>query len=272
MIIEKASAKLNLNLHLLPKKLDNNFYPVRFINCQIDLSDDLSFQKIKNKIVLITDDKELPLGMDNLIYKTAHLFKKLIGNNELGVKINLKKRIPIKAGFGGGSSDAAATIKGLEKLWEKKLNDSQKKYLASKLGKDVFYFLKEGLCQVSDDGSLVNKLAYKIPNLYLIIIIPKIKKPSTGWMYNNLNLKSIGRNLKKINVLEKAIIKQDKEEILSSLFNDFEDTVIKLFPIVKEIKNDMIKAGAINTLLAGSGLSMTGFFTEKIKMSSALKN
>ena len=147
MIKEKAWAKLNLNLHLIPKRLKNDLYPVRFINCQINLFDELSFETIKKKIEGIAED--------NLIYQAAILLKKLVRNQDLGARIYLKKNIPIKAGLAGGSSDAAAAIKGLAKLWKIKLSQSQLNYLADKLGKDVHYCLQGGLCQIEGDGSKI---------------------------------------------------------------------------------------------------------------------
>jgi len=271
MIKEKAWAKLNLNLHIIPQKLKSSFYPVRFINCQINLSDELSFESINKNIELVCDNKNLKTK-DNLAYRTAILLKKLIKNQNLGARIYLKKNIPIKAGLAGGSADAAATITGLSKLWKIKLNQSQINYLAGQLGKDVYYCLQGGLCQVEGDGNRVIPLSIKLSKLWLVIIIPKEKKPSTEWMYNNLNTNKIGRNLFKLEKIKQAILLKNKKDIIKNLHNDFESLAINCCPKITDIKNDLTGNGALNTMLAGSGLSIVGFFDSENKAIKAFKN
>lgn len=263
MIKLKAFAKLNLSLNIFPHQLKNGLYPVRFINCQLDLHDELLFESINNKIEIIVNDSQLPKEEDNLIYKAAVLLKKLVNNPELGAKIILQKNIPIKAGLGGGSSDAAMTIKGLIKLWNVKLTKSQQFELVESLGKDIYYCLKGNVCEVSGDGSIVNSLNIEMPIFWLLIITPEEKKPSTGWMYKNLNLNIIGKNLDKFDALKKAIINKNKKRILANLFNDFESLAIDSFPVIKRIRDDLSKTGALTSLLAGSGMSVAGFYIHK---------
>lgn len=257
---------MNLNLHLLPKKLPNGFYPVKFINCQLDLHDELLFFPQQKKIEIICDHPEMPEEKANLIYKAALLIKEIVNNDNLGAKIVLQKNIPIKAGLGGGSSDAAAAIQGLRRLWKIELNNRQLFYLADKLGKDIFYCLKGGVCKISGDGSLVKKLFSRMPTLWLIIIVPKEKKPSTEFMYKNLNPKKIGRNLDTLEKLLIAIKSKGKQGIINNLFNEFDLLAQERFSVVKKIKNDFKKAGALNTMVDGAGLAVCGFFDSKAKM------
>ena len=177
----KAYAKLNLNLHLLPKKMASGLYPVKFINCQINLFDILEIKK----------GKEFPLEEDNLIHKAA----KLLG---VGAEVKLQKNIPMLGGLAGGSSDGAETLKALIKLYKLKVNDTQLNKYADKLGKDVCYCIKGGLCEVGGDGTKIKKLSYKLPRLYLTIIYPKDIKPSTGFMYQSLDKNKLGLNLDKL--------------------------------------------------------------------------
>jgi len=262
MIKEKAWAKLNLNLHLIPKRLKNDLYPVRFINCQINLFDDLSFKSINKNIEIIYSDNNLKKE-ENLVYRAAILLKKLIKDQNLGAKIYLKKNIPIKAGLAGGSTDAAATITGLSKLWKIKLNQAQLNYLADQLGKDVYYCLQGGLCQIEGDGSRIISLDSKLPKFWLVIITPEEKKPSTKWMYNNLDISKIGENQSKLEKIKQAIKFGNKKEILENLHNDFESLAINCCPKIINIKNDFVNNGALNTLVAGSGFSTVGFFDSK---------
>ena len=264
MIREKAYAKINLNLHLIPKRLNNNFYPVRFINCQINLFDELTFKSIKNKIEGVSED--------NLIYKAAILLKKLVKDQSLGAEISLKKNISVKAGLAGGSADAATTIIGLSKLWKIKLNQSQLNYLADKLGKDVYYCLQGELCQIEGDGSKIIFLDSKLPKFWLVIITPEEKKPSTAWMYNNLDINNIGKNRFKFEKIKEAIISKNKKDIIKNLQNDFESLAVNCCSNIINIKNDLIDNGALNTLLAGSGYSIVGFFDSKNKAVNAYEN
>lgn len=272
MIKLKAYAKLNLNLHLIPHKLESGYYPVKFINCEINLYDELFFKKIKNNIKVLCNQPEVPKEKDNLVYKAAYLLKNFVGEKDFGVEITLKKNIPVKSGLGGGSSDAVATLKGLIKLWQLKITDGQLSKIVSQLGKDVFYSLKGGICEILGDGSTVNKFQFKMPKLSLVIITPKKEKPSTAWMYNNLDKNKIGKSLNRFGKLKRAIILREKREIINNLFNDFENLAVSYFPIINEIKKDLIKEGAINTLLAGSGLSVVGFFNSENKAKNAVNN
>ena len=272
MIKLKAYAKLNLSLNIIPHRLKNGLYPVKFINCQIELHDQLYFEKKTNNVEFFCSSLDVPKKEDNIIYKAALLLKKIINQQKLGAKITLQKNIPIKAGLGGGSSDAAATLIGLAKLWNIKLTQNMKFFLAEKLGKDVHYCLTGKLCEVREDGSTIIPLNLKMPKFWLVIVSPEEKKPSTKFMYENLNSKEIGKNLYKFNKLKKAIQKKARGEILDNLSNDFEDLAIRYFPIIKKIKSDILKEGALKTLLAGSGLSVLGFFNSKFELKKAVNN
>ncbi|PJC31758.1 4-(cytidine 5'-diphospho)-2-C-methyl-D-erythritol kinase [Candidatus Roizmanbacteria bacterium CG_4_9_14_0_2_um_filter_36_12] len=271
MIKEKAWAKLNLNLHLIPKKLKNDLYPVRFINCQINLFDELSFKSINKNVEIVCDNNNFKKE-ENLVYRTAILLKKLIKDQNLGAKIYFKKNIPIKAGLAGGGADAAATITGLSKLWQIKLDQNQLDYLAHELGKDVYYCLRGGLCQIEGDESKVISLASKLSKLWLVIITPEEKKPSTAWMYNNLDINNIGKNQSKLEKIKQAIKFGNKKEILENLHNDFEPLAVKCCPKITSIKSDLINNDALDTLLAGSGFSIVGFFDSKNEAVNAFNN
>jgi 4-diphosphocytidyl-2-C-methyl-D-erythritol kinase len=214
---------------------------------------------------LVTNDK------DNFIYKAALLLKQIKENRDLGAKIILKKNIPIKVGLGGGSTDAAAALHGLGELWGISLKDSQTREIAKKLGKDFYYSLYGGLAEVLGKGKNfdVIRISSKLPKFWLLIVIPHEEKPSTGWMYEKLNTKDIGRNLNKFESLKDAILQKNKKEIFKNLHNDFENSVISFYPVVRNIKNDLLKVGASAALMAGSGLSVVGFFESKAKVQKA---
>lgn len=263
MVKLKSFAKINLNLNVLPNKLKNGLFPVKYINCQINLYDDIEIEKIENKIILTSNHKNLPKWDKNLIYKAVSLLKLEVNNKKLGVKVNLKKNIPIKAGFGGGSSNATAVLLAVIKLWNLKINNKQLLKIADKLGKEIFYFLKGGVCEVLNDGSKVNKLLVKIPKIWLVAIGPNQKKPSTEYMFKSLKLKEIGKSQNKFNGLKKALIKKDKKLIVQNLHNDFETFALKKYPELNKIKADLIKSKAVNATMTGAGLYVIGYFDKK---------
>lgn len=242
----KAFAKLNLNLHVFPKITETGKHEIHLINCQLDLCDILDFKKA---------DK-YPLDEDNLIHQTA----KLLG---LKASVKLQKNIPTLGGLGGGSADAAATLRGLIKLYKLKISERKLEKIADTLGSDVNYCLKGGLCEITGDGNIVKKLNYKLPKLYLIIIYPHQIKPSTKDMYQNLDNELIGKNTAYLDRFKKAIKNNDAKEIIANLFNDFESLAIKRFDEISQIKNDFKKYGALNSILLGSGLGVAGFFETK---------
>ena len=271
MLKVTAYAKFDLAIHINPKKFKDGYFSVHYIDCQINIFDKISFKKQQSKIEIICDSLKLKKGSDNFVYKAAMLLKEIAGNEELGAKITLAKNIPIKAGFGGGSSDAAATVLGLSRLWKIKLDENQIKELANELGKDFYYSLYGKLSEVVGKGKnyKVNTLSSHLPKFWLLVVVPKDEKPSTGWVYEHLRVKNIGRNFDKIEKLKAAILKGDKIRVLKNLSNDFEESVSSYYPVVFKIKDSLAKLGAQASIMAGSGLSVVGFFDSRIKAEKA---
>ncbi|OGD86466.1 4-(cytidine 5'-diphospho)-2-C-methyl-D-erythritol kinase [Candidatus Curtissbacteria bacterium RBG_13_35_7] len=265
MINLRAYAKLDLAIHINPKKSRDNYYPVDYLDCQINLFDTLCFKPINKDIKLICNNPKVPKNKSNFIYKAAYFLKEKSNIKNLGTIITLEKNIPIKAGFGGGSSNAAAAIIGLAKLWKIRLTKQLISDLSKYLGKDFYYSYYGGLAEVKGIGKnyKLAPLPAKSPKFYLLIIIPKKEKPSTCWIYQHLKKSDIGKNLKKYQALKKSLIDKNKNAIIENLHNDFENSVIFHFPVVGKIKQDLIKSGANQALLAGAGLSVVGFFTSQ---------
>ena len=260
----RAPAKLNLNLHIFSKKKSTDYFPVKFINCQIDLSDEIILEKQKNKIEVFSDAKDVPLDEENLCFRAAHLLKEKVRNNELGVKIFIRKKIPVKSGLGGGSADGAQTLEGLLPLWKLKLTPRDIFKIALNLGTDVCYCLIGGICEVGGIGEKVRKLNITGPKIPIIVVTPKEKKPSTAWAYENLDVKRIGKNSYKAEKLPAAIKVKNINEIAKNLHNDFEYSIPKAYPMVNSIKKELLKSGALKAMLCGSGLSVFGIYQNKI--------
>ncbi len=135
----KAPAKINLFLEILGKR-DDGYHEIETIMQEIDLADNLQFEETQEGVELECNDKNIPLNQDNLVCKAANLILKECGIKK-GVLINLEKNIPVGAGLGGGSSDAAATLKALNLLWKVGLNDGELMDFAAKLGSDIPFFI-----------------------------------------------------------------------------------------------------------------------------------
>ena len=267
MVKVAAYAKFDLAIHIKPKKRADGYYPVHYIDCQLSLADKLSFELKDRDIEIVCDHPEVPRGRDNFVLKAADLLRSKTNKKELGARITLTKNIPIKAGFGGGSSDAAATLVGLCKLWKIKLSDSLALNLAEDLGKDFYYSVYGRVSEVIGNGKdyKIVSIGACLPQFWLIILVPKEDKPSTGWIYEHLKTKNIGHSFGKIAKLKEAILKKNKTGILANLSNDFEKDVSSYFPVIDEMKGDLNRLGALSAIMAGAGLSVVGFFDSKKK-------
>ena len=270
MIKKKAFAKLNLNLHVLPQKNSKGYHLVHFINTQLALHDELFFEPVKQGIEVVCDYKGMPKQENNLVYKAALLLQEM-NSQKRGIKITIKKNIPIRAGLGGGSSDAAVTINTLSKLWNIHLTGEKRASLADLLGKDVHYSLVGGVAEISGDGNKITQSSFNAPGFWIIIIMPKETKPSTGWMYAEIDETKVGKHLHYIPKMKEAMKSKNEKDFLNYIFNDFEPNVFKHFPVTLIMKQDLIDNGASRTLLCGSGLSVAGFFTDKTKAVNAQK-
>ena len=261
----KSFAKINLNLHIHPKKPGDSFTPLTLINTQINIFDELEFTNQKDKVELLCYPKNILLeGDSNLVFQAATKLKEFSKNPKLGVKIILKKKIPITAGMAGGSSNAAATLKSLVKLWHLKISHQKLLEIASNLGKDVPFFLSTNPCYLTGFGDIPHPIKVELSKFYLVIIYPRTsQKPSTGWMFQHLDFSITGKNVDKSRQLLSAIKLKNKDKILQNLHNDFETIVFKYFPETQHIVDDLLIQNASKTLLSGSGLGIIGFFKSK---------
>jgi len=268
---QKSFAKINLNLHIHPKREGEAFTPLILVNQQINLFDELEFINQPDRIEVVCYPKNiLPKNEDNIVFQAAQKLKDFTQNPHLGVKIILKKNIPFPAGLAGGSSDAATTLKSLKKLWSIKISRQKLLEIASNLGKDVPFFFSSKTCLLTGYGDIPHRLKTKLPKIYLIIVYPnKEQKPSTGWMFQHLDFSKINQNLHKKDLLLKAIEQKNISQIFQNLHNDFETIVFDYFPETKNIVTDLVSSGAIKTLLSGSGLGIIGFFEDNQKTDQA---
>ena len=264
MITLNAYAKINLSLDVVGR-LANGYHEVRMIMQTVGIHDTLTFEKTEGEIVLSSDAGELPLGEDNLIYKAARLVKETYGISG-GVKVHLEKRIPVAAGMAGGSTDAAATLKAMNLLYDLGLSEEALCGLGVKLGADVPYCimggtaLSEGICEV------LTKLA-PMPKCVLLVAKPDINV-STKEVYQALDSQSVPWH-PDVDGMRQAIEEGRLEGIYSRLGNVLETVTVAKHPIVSEIKQEMLGNGALGSLMSGSGPSVFGIFDDEEKARAA---
>lgn len=222
----------------------------------ISLYDDLLIEDLSDGIVVDCDDKAIPSGKTNICYKAAESMMRI--SRKKGVKIAIRKKIPSGAGLGGGSSDAAAVLTGLNRLWGMGLSSSKLSEIAAELGSDVPFFLVGGRALCSGRGEIVKKL----PNLkktFFVLIKPQVSVP-TKWAYEEFDRQvqsvSAGPGYRCYGSKAGGIVCSESAD--AEYENDFEKIVLSEFPEIKKAKNALLSAGAGPTLMTGSGSAVFG--------------
>jgi 4-diphosphocytidyl-2-C-methyl-D-erythritol kinase len=246
----RANAKINLFLEVLDKRLDG-YHNIDTIFQSIDLHDTLLFRETKAGVIkLSSDNEELPLDSSNLVYKASELLLKESGKN-YGVEIHINKRIPLGAGLAGGSTDASATLIGLNELWSLGYTTDDLLMLGRRLGADVSFCLIGGTAIGRGRGDILTRLN-PIPKLYVVIANPGFQV-STAWAYKDLSKLGLTRERKSDNILVEKIQKGDLSDIGENLFNVFESIVMEEYPEIRELKTLLTQPGVLGVLMTGSG-------------------
>jgi len=255
----QTPAKINLSLKVL-RKLDDGYHEIETLFLAIGLWDSLQIKlESHNQIRLKVNDSSIPNDEANLCYKAAKLyFEKFNGIS--GCNIILDKKIPFGAGLGGGSSDAAATLLGLNKLCHFPFKANELHEIAFELGADVPFFLKPGLVIGKGKGELLEYLNLDW-NFWILLLCPDLKI-STKWAFSNLK---IGLTNEKKNIILKSLDWNDVQlNVFSEFFeNDFESLVYSSYPKLGELKQRLYDVGAIFACLSGTGSTIYGIFPTK---------
>jgi 4-diphosphocytidyl-2-C-methyl-D-erythritol kinase len=261
-------AKVNLCLKIVGRRPDG-YHDLCSIFQTVSLGDRLTFRaRNDERINVVCDDPSIPSDGRNLAVRAAELLRRSIrglgraSGRPLGADIGIQKRIPAGAGLGGGSSNAAATLTALLKLW--RVNKFAKKTLceiAAEVGSDVPYFLTGGTCLVTGRGERIKRLP-PVPKLNLLIIFPGIHV-STAWAYSKLSL-ALTKRLKYSKIMERLFQGRPGPGRISGIMeNDLETAVIGRHPAIARAKSDLTAAGALNSLMSGSGSSVFGVFPDR---------
>ncbi len=262
---ERAYAKINIGLDVLRRRPDG-YHEVKMIMQTVDIYDDLLLEKTAQPGIQIqTDHEELPVNRDNLIYRAAALLMEDKKMTE-GVKITLTKRIPIAAGMAGGSSDAAAAMRGLNVLFDMGCSVEELQRLGVKLGADIPYCIVGGTMLSEGIGEILTPLPAP-PDVHLVVAKPDINV-STAFVYGNLHVERLQEH-PDIDGMVQALSRGDLQGICDRMGNVLETVTVQEYPVIEEIKQVMRKKGALNALMSGSGPTVFGIFTDRKLAESA---
>ncbi len=257
-LTRKAYAKINLGLDVV-RRLENGYHEVRMIMQTVGIHDVLTFKAAQSGIRITTDSGELPVGEDNLIYKAARLLTET-GNVQEGVEIHLEKHIPIAAGMAGGSSDAAATLLGLNDLFSLGMSEERLRELGVRIGADVPYCIMGGTALAEGIGELLTPLP-PAPPCVLLIAKPDIQV-STKYVYEHLDAAGVWQH-PDIDGMRLAIENGDLSGVTARLGNVLETVTAERYPVIGQIKEEMLAQGALGSLMSGSGPTVFGIYREE---------
>lgn len=258
-ILIEAMGKVNLGLDVLRRREDG-YHEVRMVMQTVDLCDDLLFERTKKPgIEIETDRAGIPVDGRNLVYKAADLLMKRFEVTD-GLRVKLRKRIPIAAGMAGGSTDAAAAFVAVNELFGLGLGKRELMELAVQVGADVPYCILGGTALAEGIGERLTGLP-DAPECTLLIARPDIAV-STKFVYENLHLDTLERH-PDIDGMLKAVYEQDLDAMAARLGNVLESVTVREYPVIEKLKHWMKENGAVNALMSGSGPTVFGIYREK---------
>jgi 4-diphosphocytidyl-2-C-methyl-D-erythritol kinase len=276
-----SSGKINLYLNVSKDLRPDGYHEIKSIMQSISLSDVLDFEvnhnygikhiepgngssKSKtggvldsNGISITCNNVDIPLNEKNLVHKAAHLILKNFNlEKKYNIKINIKKTIPVGAGLAGGSSNAAATLIALDRIFNLKLSEENLKAMGNQVGSDVPFCISGGTALVEGKGELISQL----PDLpfYWVVVAINGKKFSSGDVYDKFDL--IGKSKKPVHdSLVKNLVKKNYQDFFKSLDNDLEGVVVCEDTMVTVLKNRAMELGAFTSQMTGSGPAIFAF-------------
>lgn len=255
----KARAKINLGLDVLGRREDG-YHDVRMVMQTIGIYDRIIITKIPEDEIRIKSNLYfLPVNENNLMYKAAKLLKDKCGYSG-GVDIDLNKFIPVSAGLAGGSTDAASTLFGINKLFDLSLSMQELMDIGVEIGADVPYCVMRGTALAEGIGEKLTPLD-PLPRTWILIAKPPINV-STKLVYESLDMNGVDKH-PDIDELIDAIKRKDIHGVCGCMGNVLENVTVPLYPVINSIKNDMLEHGAINAMMSGSGPTVFGIFPDE---------
>lgn len=255
----RALGKINLGLDVLGRR-ENGYHDVRMVMQTVYLYDQIFMKKTKAPgIRLETNLFFLPVDQNNLAYRAAKMLSDEFGITQ-GVHIILYKKIPVSAGMAGGSSDAAAVLYGMNRMFDLGLSEHELMERGVKLGADVPYCIMRGTVLAEGIGEILTPLA-PCPRCYVLLAKPPISV-STKLVYERLDSREITDH-PDIDGIIRGLGRQDIRQVADCMGNVLEKVTISEYPVIEEIKNVMKKKGALGAMMSGSGPTVFGLFEDR---------
>ena len=258
-LVLRSPAKLNLYLKVVNKRPDGYHNLITLFE-RIDLCDDIQIRLNRTgRIRVFCSHPDVPNGSSNIVFKAAQIFKKNYSVKD-GADIKIVKRIPVAAGLGGGSSNAATTLLGLNKLWKLSLNKMILLDYARKLGSDVPFFVENcSFALGTERGDYLKRLSLNV-KLCHILVVPKLKvlTREVFGAFRPPMMNLLTNPSDDVNILIRALRKNDLSQAGHFLANDLETTIVRLYPTLSHLKNKIKEFEVPGAIFSGSGPSFFG--------------
>jgi len=261
----RCPAKINLGLWILGKRRDG-YHEIDTVMQTVTLEDELLLEEAERGFLLTTRGLPLPAGQRNILGRAWELLASRTPRR--GVRVRLTKRIPIGAGLGGGSSDAAGFLRGADELLELRLTERETHAYASTLGSDVPFFLRGGTARATGRGEQVRHLC-PAPPAWIVLATPPLVI-STTWAYGRVRNRLTLRE-RDATILAAAIASHDWRSISPHFHNDFEDVVLPEFEVVAKLRRGLDRSPVLGSLLSGSGSTVFGLARTRDEAQSAAR-
>ncbi len=262
----RARAKINITLDVLGRREDG-YHELKMIMQTVNLCDNIFIKKLsEDTITLSTNLSWLPSDSRNLMYKAAELMKSRFGI-KTGILMELTKTIPVAAGLAGGSTDCAAVIVGIDRLFELGLTMDEMCALGEELGADVPYCIMRGTVLAEGIGERLTRLP-PFPDCFVLLCKPNVNV-STASVYKSLDISDLHHP--DTDGIIADIKKGDLKAVCGGMYNALESVTVKNYPVIADIKAKMLETGAIGSMMSGSGPTVFGFYTGYEEGLAALK-
>ncbi len=262
-LVLSSPAKINLGLWVGRKRADG-FHDIVTIIAPVELADTIAISRTRTGIEVSCDSAEVPSGPGNLAHKAAAAFMQAARVNA-GCRIRIRKRIPVGGGLGGGSSNAATVLAGLNRLFGRPLSPRRLRLIAASLGSDVPAFLVSGPCIARGRGEKLRRI--RLPRLEVLLCFPGFPV-ATAWAYAELDrLRGAGRGLTwpviSPKLLRAALRRNEPDQVAAQLRNSFEPAVFRRHPALGRARELLLRHGALAASLSGSGSTVYGLVRTK---------
>jgi 4-diphosphocytidyl-2-C-methyl-D-erythritol kinase len=250
----KAPAKVNYLLDVIRRRPDG-YHDLRMVMQRVNLCDEISITLTDTPGITVTCGKNgVPDGPGNIAWKAANALLEL-ADGALGARISITKNIPVAAGLGGGSSDAASVLMGMNELLRLGLSDQRLMEIGVTLGADVPFFVFKKTALAEGIGEALTVMP-EMPTAWVLLVNPGVHV-STAWVYKNLRLTNRGE-LAKLPSFYGSV-----QDICSIFANDLEAVTIPAFPVIADIKETMLRHGALGAMMSGSGPTVFGMYQDR---------